>query len=76
MKMEQQNYKAWQAVEKLNTVLEKNNLLDTELLNYIWDLEDYIKLCESEKETINTIYEIKAEMKDLILEFQQLIDSL
>lgn len=39
---EQQNYKAWEALKKLSTVLEKNNLIDNELRSYIWDLEDYL----------------------------------
>ena len=42
MKMEKQNYKAWEALKKLQTVLEKNNLIDSELRSCIWDLEDYL----------------------------------
>ena len=41
-----ENRKAWEALKKLETVLEKNNLIDSELRSYIWDLEDYINICE------------------------------
>ena len=37
-----ENRKAWEALKKLETVLEKNNLIDSELRSYIWDLEDYL----------------------------------
>jgi hypothetical protein len=41
-----ENRKAWDALEKLKTVLEKNELLDSELRSYLWDLENYINICE------------------------------
>ena len=44
IKME--NRKAWEAIDKLYTILEKNNLLNAEIRSYIWDLEDYINMCE------------------------------
>ena len=40
------NRKAWEAIDKLYTILEKNNLLNAEIRSYIWDLEDYINICE------------------------------
>ncbi len=45
--------KAWEALEKLNIILKKNNLLDTELKFYIWDLENYIKEKEEYEELVN-----------------------
>lgn len=48
--------KAWQKLEKLNIVLEKNNLLDNELRNNIFDLEDYLKICERNENKSYIIY--------------------
>lgn len=68
--------KAWEAVNKLYLVLEKNNLLDTELRSYIWDLEDYIKICESEEDDKEIIFAIKNEVKDFTKTINELIDIL
>ena len=67
---------AWQQLNKLYLVLEKNNLLDPELRNYIWDLEDYIKICESEEDTKDIIYNIKDEVNEFIETIKELIDML
>jgi len=37
-----ENRKAWEALNKLKSILKKNNLIDSELRSYIWDLEDYL----------------------------------
>ena len=65
-----------QAVNKLYLVLERNNLLDTELRNYIWDLEDYITICESEEEKNIWLDAIKKEVKDFTKTVNELIDML
>lgn len=66
--------KAWQSVNQLYLVLEKNNLLDNELRNYIWDLEDYIKICESEEESKEIIFKIREELEDFTRIINDLID--
>ena len=68
--------KAMQRLQRLKTILEKNNLLDRELRSDIWDLEDYIMLYEKEEETVNNVYDIKEDIQYLILEITKKIDML